>query len=193
MIKIAILNFKGGVGKSFLAHQLITGFGYTGVTHDPYGNLANRLPDKCVSFQEFEKTSETFNTVFDCGGFEDKTINKIISICDLIIIPYNSTYESIQSTVQMLNTLKQKLSGKKLLFVNNASTKISLSKMSRTAIDDCLGYTNHIFEIPYFISYHSAVNYNLSIIDMAKKQAAYRKAASFITDLHNKIISMLNI
>lgn len=55
-MNITICNFKGGVGKSLIAHQLITSYEFNGVEIDPYGNLSDRLPEKVSKIDLSEKT-----------------------------------------------------------------------------------------------------------------------------------------
>ncbi len=54
-MNITICNFKGGVGKSLIAHQLITSYEFNGVEIDPYGNLSDRLPEKVFKIDLSEK------------------------------------------------------------------------------------------------------------------------------------------
>jgi len=194
MPKIAIVSFKGGVGKSFIAHQLVTSFGYKGVAHDPYGNLANRLPDQVISIKDLKTLTEleSKDIVFDCGGFDDKILHKIIEQADLLVIPFNPSYESIQSTIQMLNTMKQQFSSKKILFVSNMTRKSSITDDAFNAFDKVTKSKVNRFIIPDFFSFQAAVNNNQSIIKMAEKQSVYKKAAECISSLHNCILQTIN-
>jgi chromosome partitioning protein len=194
MPKIAIVSFKGGVGKSFIAHQLITSFGYKGVAHDPYGNLANRLPEKVISIKNIETLTEleSNDVVFDCGGFDDKMLHGIIQMVDILVIPFNPSYESIQSTIQMLNTMKQQFGSKKLLFVSNMTRKSSLTDDAFSAFNKVTKTTVNRFIIPDYFSFQTAVNTNQSIIKMAEKQSVYKKAAECISLLHDCILHTIN-
>lgn len=58
-MNITIVNFKGGVGKSMIAHQLISGYGFNGYEIDPYGSLSDRLPECVMRIDIQEKKSKS--------------------------------------------------------------------------------------------------------------------------------------
>jgi chromosome partitioning protein len=121
-MNITICNFKGGVGKSLIAHQLITSFDFSGVEIDPYGNLADRLPDSVSKIDLSEKNLGQFeNTIFDFGGFNDVKIEQAIKQSNLVIIPFNATVETLQSTIDTINVVKE--FDRPILFVANMIQK----------------------------------------------------------------------
>ena len=87
-MNIAIINPKGGQGKSLIAHQLITTFGYKGFEIDPYGSLADRLPDD-VTFVDIKSNyitkEDVKNTIFDFGGFSDPKEDEAIQKSDFTL------------------------------------------------------------------------------------------------------------
>lgn len=89
-MNITIVNFKGGVGKSMIAHQLISGFGFRGYEIDPYGSLSDRLPNKVdrIDIQGKYLPTPREETIFDFGGFDDIKLDQAIAYSDLIIIPF---------------------------------------------------------------------------------------------------------
>jgi len=185
-MNITILHFKGGVGKSLIAHQLITSFGFNGVEIDPYGNLAERLPEKVKKVDLSEKTLGNYkNTIFDFGGFNDVKIEYAIKQSDLVIIPFNATIETLQSTVDTINVIKEY--DKPILFVANMIQKPEDIKEVSIIIQDILGFECEIFMMPSSAAYQTAINQNVSILDLANaggiKAFAYKKAATKILEL----------
>ena len=63
-MNITICNFKGGVGKSLIAHQLITSFDFSGVEIDPYGNLADRLQREYQKLIYLKKILDNLKILF---------------------------------------------------------------------------------------------------------------------------------
>lgn len=190
MANITICNFKGGVGKSLLAHQLITSFGFNGVEIDPYGSLSERLSDKVIKIPLEQKKLDTYtNTVFDFGGFNDIKLELAVKQSDLVIIPFNATLETLQSTIDTINIVKE--FDKPILFVANMVQKPEDLKEVAVILHDLLGFECEIFAINLSAAYQTAINQNASILDLAKggglKAFAYKKAAESIKELKNSI------
>jgi len=189
-MNITICNFKGGVGKSLIAHQLITSFGFNGVEIDPYGNLADRLPEKVVRIDLAEKKLGKFkNTIFDFGGFNDIKIEQAIGQSNLVIVPFNATIETLQSTIDTVHIIKE--FDKPILFVANMIQKPEDIEEINVVIQDVLGFECEIFMIPVSAAYQTAINKNVSILELADsgglKSFAYKKAAANIRDLKKSI------
>lgn len=191
-MNITICNFKGGVGKSLIAHQLITGFGYNGVEVDPYGDLSERLEGK-VTFQKLnKKLDENYeNTVFDFGGFDDKNIKRAVKQSDLIIIPFVPTPESVQGTIKTLNVVAE--FDTPILFVANMGQKAQDIKDVEFVFQEILGFDVDIFELPLSVALQTAIFENKSVLELADqkglKRFAYQKAAGHIADLHSRILA----
>lgn len=189
-MNITICNFKGGVGKSLIAHQLITSFEFNGVEVDPYGNLADRLPEKVSKIDLSEKNLGQFeNTIFDFGGFNDVKIEQAIRQSELVIIPFNATIETLQSTVDTINVVKE--FDRPILFVANMIQKPEDIEEVSVIIQDVLGFECEIFMIPVSAAYQTAINQNVSVLELANagglKSFAYKKAAANIIELKQSI------
>ncbi len=138
-MNITICNFKGGVGKSLIAHQLITSYEFNGVEIDPYGNLSDRLPEKVSKIDLSEKNLGQFeNTIFDFGGFNDVKIEQAIKQSNLVIIPFNATVETLQSTIDTINVVKE--FDRPILFVANMIQKPEDIEEVSVIIQDVLGF-----------------------------------------------------
>jgi len=191
MPNITIANFKGGVGKSLLAHQLITCYGYYGVEIDPYGSLKERLPDKVMRVDIDEKNlpNTPENSVFDFGGFDDIKLDQAIQRSDLIIVPFIPTLESVQGTVDTLGRIKDH--DTPILMVANMVQKEEDVKDAKFVFEEVLGFEVEIYQIPMSIALQTAINENRAITELASQKGirayAYKKAQKIIDGLHDTI------
>ncbi len=191
-MNLTICNFKGGVGKSLIAHQLITGHGFYGIELDPYGSLAKRLPSQVLhlSLKERSLPAKTNHKdiVFDFGGFDDIKLEQAIEISNLVIVPFIPTLESVHGT---LLTLKKLQYNKPILLVANMGQKQNDIKDAIIAFEEDLGQKLDYFILPLSIALQTAVNENKSVHDLAKcggiKEFAYKKASEIIKNLYCKI------
>ena len=189
-----IANFKGGVGKSLTAHQLITGFGFKGIEVDPYGSLATRLPDDVVHVRLDEDLPDLAgiedDILFDFGGFDDEKLATAAAISNLIIVPFIATLESVQTTVETLHRLKE--FEKPILFVANMTNKEQDAADSLLAFQEVLGYEVEVYYLPMSVGLQTAINENKSIMELAKQPGlagfAYKKAAAAMSGLHDVIM-----
>lgn len=190
-MNITIVNFKGGVGKSMIAHQLITGFGYRGCEIDPYGSLSDRLPEKVerIEIQEKHLVEPSYNTIFDFGGFDDIKLDQAIGYSDLIVIPFIPTLETIQGTVDTL--VRVAPMNKPILLVPNMSQKENDISDAKFVFDETLGFEVEMFALPMSVALQTAINENRSIIELSEqggiKGYAYKKSANLLRNLHAKI------
>jgi|GEM_PF-717346 len=196
-MNITIVNFKGGVGKSMIAHQLITGFGFYGYEIDPYGSLSDRLPESVerVDIQQKSIEKPIKETIFDFGGFDDIKLDQAIGYSDLILIPFIPTLETIQGTVDTL--VRVASANKPILMVPNMSQKENDIGDAKFVFEDTLGFEVEMFPIPMSVALQTAINENRSIGELSKqggiKAYAYKKGAQLISDLHAKIREYENI
>lgn len=195
-MNITIVNFKGGVGKSMIAHQLISGFGFHGCEIDPYGSLSERIPDKVarIDIQAKYLPKPTKETIFDFGGFDDVKLDQAIEYSDLIIIPFIPTLETIQGTVDTL--IRVASANKPILLVPNMSQKENDISDAKFVFDETLGFEIEMFTIPMSVALQTAINENKSILALSEqggiKGYAYKKSARIIRELHDKIRDYAN-
>jgi chromosome partitioning protein len=188
---VTICNFKGGVGKSMIAHQLITSFGYQGFEVDPYGSLADRLPQNVKKLDTIDELPAIIgDTIFDFGGFDCQILRSAITVSDLVIVPFIPTLETLQSTIDTLGVLKEY--DKPILLVANLVKKQSDVDESKKLFDEFFGFELEIIELPDSIALQTAIAENQSVIELAKvgglKAYTYKKAAQSIQNLQNKIL-----
>lgn len=188
---IAITNFKGGVGKSMIAHQLITSFGFRGYEVDPYGSLSDRLPEHVKRLETTDEIPAILgDTVFDFGGFDSQILRKAAAVSDLIIVPFIPTLETLQSTMDTLTILKEY--DRPILLVANLVKKQSDIDEAKKIFDEFFGFEVEIVELADSVALQTAIAENESVIELAKagglKAYTYKKAANSIRELHEKIM-----
>jgi chromosome partitioning protein len=190
MPNITICNFKGGVGKSLIAHQLITSYNYNGIEIDPYGSLADRLPDRVKKIEINSKHLPIVeNTIFDFGGFDDIKLDLAINQSELVVVPFIPTLESVQGTADTLVRVKE--FNKPVLMVANMVQKPADVEDAKFVFNDILQTEVEIFQIPLSVAFQTAINENKSIIELANaggiRAYAYKKAKKIIEDLNSLI------
>lgn len=191
-----VVNFKGGVGKSMIAYTLITSFGYKGYEIDPYGSLARRVGEDKVVFVDIngklpDDIERYKKVVFDFGGFDDALIYEAAKVSDMVIVPFDPTLESVQTTMDMFESLKE--IGLPVLFVaNKAAKEIDVNSIIDTFNEE-LGYEVDFYVIPYLIGIQTSINNKESILQMANKKGfagmPYRKAAQVMSGLYQEILN----
>ena len=190
-MNITVVNFKGGVGKSMIAHQLISGFGFYGCEVDPYGSLSDRLPERVerIDIQQKHLEKPKHETIFDFGGFDDIKIDQAISYSDLIFIPFIPTLETIQGTVDTL--VRVASANKPILMIPNMSQKENDINDAKFVFEETLGFEIEMFPIPMSVALQTAINENRSITELSQqggiKAYAYKKSSKLMVDLHDKI------
>jgi len=190
-MQIIIYNQKGGVGKSMLATQIAVHFDTTIIELDPYGMLTKTLDDRVVKIALDEQAPkiEAGDVVYDFGGFDDIRLETIASNATLIIIPFNPTINSLGTTLESYNRVKNL--ELPVLFVGNGYIKES-------DIEDAIGFlVEHTqdeieyFAIPHTRALQTAENEGVSIIELANsgglKKHTYKKISSLMQELMKKI------
>jgi len=194
---LTIMNYKGGQGKSMIAHQLITNFGYKGYEIDPYGSLAQRLPDQVKHIGiDTPKINNVYydKVIFDFGGFAAIQEEEAIKESDLIIVPFVPVIESVQGTLEMLPIILKYLIkyDKPLLLVPNMVAKTEDMQEAINLFSDELEVELDYYTIPYLVSIQTVINENTSTSKKVGtggfKGMPYKKANTIIQGLHQKIL-----
>jgi chromosome partitioning protein len=191
-MQIIIYNQKGGVGKSMIATQLALHFDTTIIELDPYGMLADTLGEEIVykvGLDEKAPLIEEGDVIYDFGGFDDLRLNEISQNCDLIIIPFNPTINSLGTTLKSYERAKEQ--NIPILFVVNA---VLNEKDVEESIDFLRENTKDeidYFVIPHTRSLQTVENEGVSIIKFADtsplRKHTYKKIKSIMENFIEKI------
>lgn len=190
-MQIIIYNQKGGVGKSMLATQIALHFDTTIIELDPYGMLTKTLDDRVIKIALDAQAPEieSGDVVYDFGGFDDIRLESIAKNATLILLPFNPTINSLGTTLQSYNRVKDL--ELPVLFIVNGYIKESDIEDAISFLAEHTQEEIDCFAIPHTRALQTAENEGISIIELAKssglKQHTYKKISSVMQDLMRKI------
>ncbi len=185
-MKITVFNQKGGVGKTMLATQIALYFNLKIVELDPYGILKQLMPNKVIKLGLRDNISENIDdVVFDFGGFDDARLDKIATMSNLIIIPFNPTLVSLGGTLKSYYKVKDL--NDNILLIANGYIKEQDVKDAIEFLEEHIKESIEYFAIPFTRAVQTAENEIVSIIDLPKagglKKHTYSKIAKTFEEL----------
>ena len=195
-MKITVFNQKGGVGKTMLATQIALYFNLKIVELDPYGILKQLMPNKVIKLGLRDNISENIDdVVFDFGGFDDARLDKIATMSNLIIIPFNPTLVSLGGTLKSYYKVKDL--NDNILLIANGYIKEQDVKDAIEFLEEHIKESIEYFAIPFTRAVQTAENEIVSIIDLPKagglKKHTYSKIARTFENLMIYIKRKINV
>lgn len=101
---ISVYNLKGGVGKTTLSYIISKEFNYRFITND-ISNVLNKYKNSSFIMGQHKLCNDT---VYDFGGFKDKTAEEICNLSDKVLIPTINDENSIYKTIETIKLIKNK-------------------------------------------------------------------------------------
>ena len=139
-MKIAVINLKGGVGKTPLAFSIAKDLGFYYQSND------NSLVAKI--YPEMARISAKLEIIDDCvydfGGFVDHQILAIIKECDFVIVPCIPDWNSIYRTHDTLSQIAEYAVGRIIVVCSALENKADLEMIGRYLIE------NKVVPVEYF-------------------------------------------
>lgn len=139
-MKIAVINLKGGVGKTPLAFSIAKDLGFYYQSND------NSLVAKI--YPEMARISAKLEIIDDCvydfGGFVDHQILAIIKECDFVIVPCIPDWNSIYRTHDTLSQIAEYAVGRIVVVCSALENKADLEMIGRYLIE------NKVVPVEYF-------------------------------------------
>lgn len=191
-MKIAVYNFKGGVGKTSISLNIALKLNIPVVTNDQYSPLERLLKKenfiKLKRKQLLPDFKKEHSLLFDFGGYADNRISKISSISDYVLIPTINEFLNIQSTINTIKELEN--FNQNIIVIANRIKKGDLEKIKNTL--DNLNINYPIFEIKESKAMQNMLIEQKPIEEMIKEGGL--KAYNFqkINKQFNLIINFLN-
>ena len=102
-MKIAIVNKKGGVGKTPFAFSIAKDLGELFLQSNDNSCIEQIYQGKAKILDEVMEIDEC---VYDFGGFNAAGVLKIVEKCDCVIVPCLPSYNSFLRTAETINEIK---------------------------------------------------------------------------------------
>jgi len=166
-LKIGVINYKGGVGKSTLSIQLAMALGLPITELDVYGTLNSRLEDLAFFYEENEvELPKNSGFVVDFGGYAHVEEDSLLEQLDVIVVPFYPDQLVVGPTYNMLKGFKE--TSTPIIFVANRIKEKdqelvvdAFRKFCEVSKEANLGYITVSDAIP------TAINGNYSVIEKA--------------------------
>jgi len=168
-MRIAVINKKGGVGKTSFAFSIAKDLNLylqsndTSIIETLYPNMAKisqnpQLIDNCV---------------YDFGGFVSQGVLDIVSKCDFVIVPCTELYNAILRSIETINELRR-VNENIIVLITDYSTQ-----NDRNQIVESLN--ENFTDLEYFFFKHSKILEN-----------AMRSGASFQELINENALSKMS-
>lgn len=110
-MKITIFSLKGGVGKTSISVNLALTLKYGIITNDVYTPLEKVIAKESLlkldQNQALPDLPESYDIIFDFGGYVDSRVVEAINISNYVIIPVTSSYLDLQLAINTVEEIKK--------------------------------------------------------------------------------------
>ena len=171
-MKIAIMNKKGGVGKTPFAFSIAKDLNLFLQSNDN-SCIEQIYPDKA---KVVDKVQSIDNCVFDFGGFVAPGVLEIISQCDYVIIPCTPVYNSLLRTAETIIEIQDFNSNIVILatdFVDDRELKSLKKELGEEPFNK---FTTFYFKKSKIVN--NAIKYGMSFMELYNDSVLSRNSYS---------------
>lgn len=195
-MKVAVLNNKGGTGKTTIACSLALELGYNLITEEPRSPVTKIFPkNKAYILDEdasIKGVDEKIDIIFDFkGNVRGALVREVVDIADKIVIPL--TYESSDDLLPMQETVYTIQDVEKI----NENIIIVINKCNTIQYNEASAFIKANFDYPivrlnFSKGFPRAMNEGIGISTFAQKERMsgnYGNAIGQLNNLINQILS----
>ena len=183
-MNLAVLQLKGGVGKTPLSFSLAKDLGLKWQSNDdsvvPQFYKDGKILDKCI----FEP-----NTMYDFGGFASAGVLEILKHCSIVIVPITCNPNSIKRAASTISQIKP-LGCKTLGLITDVSSQKELEEtvaMIKVANIACTKFlilkSSKIFE--------NAMTTGLSFLELYNESNLSKRQYQSFIDMYQKVVNYI--
>ncbi len=166
--QIAVLQKKGGTGKTTIAYNLAIELDFFYITNDD--SIVPKIYKKAKYLDPIKYFDK--NIIYDFGGFVDKNIIDVLEQVNLIIVPLTSDLNCLKRTKSLINELDSEVLNKVVYVANIVENEDDLLFINKLL--------KHDFVLSKSKMYKNALTENMSVNKLVNKNKLnkylYRKA-----------------
>lgn len=183
-MKIAVINKKGGVGKTPFAFSIAKDLGYFLQSNDK-SCIENIYPKKA---KILDKVQSIDDCVYDFGGFVAGGVLDILKGCKAIIVPCTPSYNAVLRTVETVEEISHVNPGIIIIATNYKDDK-ELEFLNSNL-------KNRFQNIPMFYFKNSkivnnAINTGLSFTELYNENALSQRSYQLFFDEYQSLLTKL--
>lgn len=180
-MNLAVLQLKGGVGKTPLSFSLAKDLGLNWQSNDdsvvPQFYKKGKILDRCEISPD---------TIYDFGGFASAGVFDILKSCDFIIVPITPNPNAIKraaSTISQIKPLNRRILG----IVTDISSQKEFNE-TIPIIKDAKIACHKFFVLKKSRAFENAIIMGKSFLELYEESALSKRQYQSFIDMYKKII-----
>jgi len=182
-MRVAVINKKGGVGKTPLALTIARDLEAYLITNDD-SVVEESYPEMSMIQEEPVLLDSDINVVYDFGGFIASGVLHVIEKSDIILVPTDKKIDSLQRTVKTIFEIEKY--NKNIFIVATRWKNNKELEDIKTELSEIVNYP--ILELKYTSLFEKIVEQKKSLLDM-ERNPLLKKNCELVFKQYRKILN----